>query len=402
MGCVRVSKRLVASICLVATLAACAGLPASGPSGHRISSGAVASLPAREAAAKYGYALVDLSPVVLAFAGERSAPSLLNSFGAGHRPAPRIHVGVGDVVQVTVFESQAGGLFIPKEAASRPGNYVTFPAQTVSRDGTINVPYAGKIAAAGHTLGQIEHEIVTHLSNRAIEPQAIVTLVNQRATDVSVVGEVNAPNVFPIDPGGDRVLDILAKAGGIKDQGYDTYVTLQRHHRESTIYFPTLVRHPRENIFVDPGDTLYVFMQPRTFQAYGASGQNGLFNFGQERLSFAEGVAKAGGLLDNRAEPSEVYLYRQESRGALQKMGINLSQFDPRLTTIPTVFRANFRTPSSFFLAQKFAMQDKDIIYVSNSASTELMKFLSVIEAISAPAANFSAAAANTSSATTR
>ncbi len=54
-----------------------------------------------------------------------------------------------DVVSVTIFESQSGGLFIPADAGSRAGNFVTIPNQTVDRNGTITVPYAGRVRASG-------------------------------------------------------------------------------------------------------------------------------------------------------------------------------------------------------------------------------------------------------------
>jgi polysaccharide export outer membrane protein len=176
---------------------------------------------------------------------------------------------------------------------------------------------------------------------------------------------------------------VISRAGGLRFPGYDTFVTLSRGGRNVTIYFNTLTRNPQENVFVLPGDTLYVYRDQRTFLAFGASGLNGQFNFDQERVSWAEGVAKAGGLLDNRADPRQVLLFRLEDRAALEKIGVNLSKFNPESMAIPTIYRTNLRDSSSFFLAQTFQMRNKDILYVSNSDSVELIKFLTVIDAVS-------------------
>lgn len=47
------------------------------------------------------------------------------------------------------------------------------------------------------------------------------------------------------------------------------------------------------------------------------------------------------------------------------KLGIDTSKFPGQ--EIPVIFRANLRDPSTFFASTKFPMQDRDIIYVTNS-----------------------------------
>jgi polysaccharide export outer membrane protein len=301
-----------------------------------------------------------------------------------------IRIGVGDVLQVSIFESAAGGLFIPAEAGVRPGNFVTLPSQTVFRSGSITVPYAGTIRAAGRTAAEIERDIESKLASRAIEPQAVVTLVEQNATEVAVIGDtVNGANKFRIRHSGETILDMISRAGGLKFPGYELFVTLQRNKRRATVFFPTLVNDPKENIFVAPGDTIYVYREQQKFVAVGALGTvfqttnlTGLFAFEQERLTLNEALAKAGGLLDTRADPAQVFLYRMEYREALERMGTDLSKFSPNQRLIPTIYRANYRDPSSFFFTQRFPMRHRDVIYVANSDATEVVKFLTYVRAV--------------------
>src|SRR6478609_1152494 len=143
---------LKSSVCAIGPVLAafglvtgCAELPTAGPSGRAVATSASASLTLPSNDVSLQYALVSLTPAVLANFNVSGYTSLLGSFDRGHGPAPEIVVGVGDTVQVTVFESSAGGLFIPADAGSRPGNFVTLPNQTVDRTGVISVPYAGQI-----------------------------------------------------------------------------------------------------------------------------------------------------------------------------------------------------------------------------------------------------------------
>jgi polysaccharide export outer membrane protein len=179
------------------------------------------------------------------------------------------------------------------------------------------------------------------------------------------------------------VLDLIAKAGGLRYPGYEIFVTLQRRKRRTTVYFPTLVNKPEENIFVAPGDTIYIYREQQRFVAIGAlntAGLTGQYAFEQERLSLNEAVARAGGLLDFRANPGQVFLYRLEHRNMLERLQVDLRVFPAEQVMIPVVYRANFRDPSSFFFAQSFPMRHKDVIYVSNADAVEVSKFLALLQ----------------------
>lgn len=379
-----------AKLLFAAFLAGCSQLPLDGPAYRDITTGAAASLRSQRDNIAYDYALVDINPIVVENLIELGVPTFHHTFGTRHNSAPTIRVGVGDVVQVSVFESAAGGLFIPIDGINRRGNFVSMPNQTISHAGTIAVPYAGTVRAAGRTSTEIERDIERKLTSRAIEPQVVVSLIEQNSSAVSVIGDaVNGANKFKLTGSGERMLDIISRAGGIRFAGHELFVTLQRDHRRATIHFPRLVNDPGENIYVAPGDAIYVYREPQKFVAIGAlgsvsqtSGLTGQFNFDQERLSLNEALAKAGGLQDNRADPAQVFVYRVEHRDTLAKMGVNLLRFLPEQHSIPTIYRANFRDPSSFFFAQQFPMRNKDIIYVANADAAEVVKFLNYIRAM--------------------
>ena len=385
----------ILGVLTVVVLTGCTALPTSGPSHRDITDGASASLVADRDSVVLDYVVLDINRPILDTAIEVGPGSFFRSFGTGRGPAPVFRMGVGDVVQVSIFESSAGGLFIPAEAGVRPGNFVTLPSQLVDRAGTLTVPFAGEVPAAGRTLTEIQRDIESRLANRAIEPQVIVTLTEQNSAEVAVIGDaISTASKIRIRPNGERILDMISKAGGIRFAGYDLFVTLQRGSQSATVYFPNLVSSRAENIFVSPGDTIYVYREQQKFVAVGAlanvgqtTGLTSQFAFDQERLSLNEAVAKAGGLLDNRANPGQVFLYRMEFRESLQALKVDLRRFPSAQKLIPTVYRANFRDPSSFFFAQGFPMRHKDVIYVTNADSVEVVKFLDYLRTITSTVA---------------
>ncbi len=394
----RSSANTVALGYLLFALSACAMIPDDGPSRRAIEASATTAVAAANGPL-VNYALVDLNKNVLTYIDDPGPGSLLQTFGEGRGPAPELKVGIGDTVQVTLFEAQSGGLFIPTDAGARPGNYVTLPSQTVDGKGYISVPYAGQIRVLGRGTPAIQSEIVDKLRNRAIEPQAIVSLVSQTSTQVTVLGDVSAPGRIGINPAGDRVLDAISRAGGIKSPGYEEFVALERRGRKGAVYFLNLIENPEENIFVSPNDLLYVYQYQRAFTAFGATGLSGQFKFQQENLTLNDAVGKAGGLLDARAEPGQVFAYRLEKRRTLEEMGVDLSKFKPGVEDIPTIFRVNFRDPSGFFAARKFPMRDNDIIYVDNADEVEITKFLTFLTTMSGAASSVTGDIANSKAA---
>src|ERR1700722_13184831 len=223
----------MAAIAAVLSSAGCDTLliPASGPN----------ALVIRSQTTWHGppYGLVTLNPQVVHILEEYGPKTLTGIFG-DHRPPPEIRFGIGDVVGVTIFEAAAGGLFIPAEASVRPGNFVTIPNQPVDTKGYISVPYAGLVPTAGKTPAQVEKEIVDRIKNRAIEPQAVVALVTQNSSLITVIGEINSTFTasptgrLPAQPAGERLLDVITRAGGLRDQGQDLWVVLERQGRRSS------------------------------------------------------------------------------------------------------------------------------------------------------------------------
>src|SRR5919107_3493314 len=160
----------VLSATLACTLAAgCTGtiIPSDGPSGARVERQSEVTI---QRAGKLSYALVKLSPLSASIA-RTEAPQTFFSRGVGRGAVTEARIGVGDTVSISIFEAGSGGLFIPSQAGSRPGNFVNLPAQQVDRTGVITVPYAGEIRAVGRTPTEIGAEIEEKLRNRAIEPQ---------------------------------------------------------------------------------------------------------------------------------------------------------------------------------------------------------------------------------------
>ena len=342
-----------------------------------------------------GYALVNLSPPILNIANAATGPAG-PSFAQlpSARNAKDVRIGTGDLLNLTIFESQAGGLFIPQEAGSRAGNFVSIPNQQLDESGSISVPYAGQIKAVGRTAGEVSEEITKKLANRAIEPQVVVTIAERRGNEISVLGDVNQPARFAADPGGIRVLGAVARAGGPKDPPYETIVSIQRGSKSVQMPMTDIIRNPKQNIELVPNDVVYVSREQKVFLALGATPSPGSvgginnrrFAFDNDNMSLSEAVAKAGGLDPTRADSAAVFIFRMEPRAKLAQMGVDVAGYDEGL--VPTIYSADWSKSDAFFLANEFFIHNKDVIFVSEHPTSDLLKFSSIVRGFTAPAAD--------------
>lgn len=337
------------------------------------------------------FALIAVSPEVIRASNETTS-LLVPRFGAMARgPGPDVSIGKGDILSVTVFEGEAGGLFVPKEGGSREGNYVQVPHQQVDARGQISVPFVpGPVNVVGRTTRDVSQEIAKKLASRAIEPQVILTVEEKRGNDVSVLGDVNTPSKFSLDPGGSTLLAAIARAGGPKNPSYEETISIQRDGKIHKAWLSAIVDDPVQNVPVRPGDVVFVSREQRFFMVLGASptpgavgGQNNRrFPFANTKMSVSEALSIAGGLDNLRADPHQVFLFRFEPKSALERGGTDVSRFSSN--AIPTVYSFDMSQGGSFFMADAFTIRDRDLIFISDAHANDLQKVLEIITPMSA------------------
>jgi polysaccharide export outer membrane protein len=371
-------RRALAALLACTLVTDCSALPTAGPTVHELLGQAVANNRTR-------FDIVDVDNNVVATLLAQPQESFAARFKKyGKPPAPRI--GVGDAVSVTIWEAAAGGLFGPvKPGESGTGaTSVTLPMQFVGQDGAISVPYAGRIRVAGSTPSEVQQRIVEALAEKAIQPQAIVTLGESVSNSATVAGEVINGARLQLSLKGDRLLDLIAEAGGAKAPVYQTFVRLSRNGVTATIPMLTLVSRPAENIYAWPGDVLTLIRVPQTFSVLGATGQNTQVEFNAQKMTLVEAIAKAGGLLDQRSDPSGVFLFRYEPAAVVDALKAPDLATGPEGSS-PVVFRLDLSDAHAYFLAQRFPIEDKDIIYVANAQLNEMRKFFELISTLTGP-----------------
>jgi polysaccharide export outer membrane protein len=371
--------KAVAIIGLLACLmAGCSALPTAGPTARDVQHQEV-----RDNQTQFD--LVDIDDNVVAALLAEPSESFHARFKKYGRP-PQPKIGIGDSIVVSIWEAASGGLFSasPTDHVSAGSRSVTIPEQVVGRDGGITVPFAGRVPVAGHLPVEVQRAIEGRLAEKAIEPQVIVTVTKSLSNSATVTGEVVHGARVPLSLKGDRLLDVIAEVGGARAPVYETFVRLSRDGVTASIPMEALVSDPTENIYVQPGDVLTLVRLPQSFTAFGATGANAQIPFTSEKMTLVEALAKAGGLQDLRADPDGVFLLRFEPPNVVNALGRPQLHTGPDRTT-PVVYRLDLRDAKSYFLAQRFPIEDKDIVYIANADLNELQKFFTLLNTISGP-----------------
>ncbi len=369
----------VVPILAAAFLSGCALFPTSGPSVKEVEQSA-------QPAAANAIQIVEVDDAVTRRLLSQRKQTLFSE-ALGNAASASHLVGAGDVLEVSIWEAPPATLFgvgtLDARGTVSGVRATVLPEQVVNNEGFISVPFAGRIQAAGRTLQAIEAEVVKRLTGKANQPEALVRLARNVSSNITVVGEVTNSTRVPITPSNEKLLDVLAAAAGVRQPVNKMTIQVTRGQNVYALPLDTIIRDPRQNVRMQAGDVVTALFQPLSFTALGATGKNEEINFEAQGITLAQALGRVGGLRDDRTDVKGVFIFRFEPADALKWPR------QPVMSTpegmVPVIYRIDMRNPASFFVMQSFAINNKDLLYVSNAPIVEFQKFLNVVFSIAYP-----------------
>jgi len=374
-------------------ISGCSALPDSGPTERSVLS--EARNPKRN---PLDFAIVRLSPRVAAILSAEVPPLVSSLDTANNPPAHNDRIGAGDVLTITVFElgnglfsssgsMSTGGQSGDVGAISRGTTGVTtsnLPPTEVEADGTIAIPYTGRLYVSGLTPQQTAALIRTHLIGKSQNAEVMVRIASDISNTVIVSGAVHHPGRVVLSTAQERLSDVVAIAGGAIYPPEDTRVQVVRGNGAAETDLGTLETYPTEDIRARPGDRLHIVYQPRSYTIFGAAGKQATeVRFETPHLSLAEALARVGGPADERADPNAAFLFRFETPATARRLGLTTA-VTPR--GVPVVYQADLMSPTSYFLTPQISMKNKDVLLVANARTNRFYKFNSLISTLISPA----------------
>jgi polysaccharide biosynthesis/export protein len=372
------------AIAISLQLAACSGfLPSDAPTAKEFRVGGVP--PSNKPGSTADFIVADLTPPVVEMLDKTPEIGLTGSFQqSGY--TPNLALRPGEVVSITIFDqgpvSLFGSIQLPRaNAATTGGNpaiSTTLPQQVVEVDGSVTVPFAGRVRVGGLTPLQASDRIARALVGIATNPQVVVSQVGPTLNTVTVGGDVNRPGLVPLTMRGERILDAIAASGGARYPTYDSDVRLTRRGQSGTVGLQYILDQPSENLVLEPGDIVFVLHNPRLFVVLGAAQKVAQYEFNTERVTLAEAVGRSGGPHDSIANVGELYLLRLEKPEVVHRLRAmsGTPEGAPPLQPISVAYHLDLRHGAGYFLAQQVQMRNKDILLMTNAEGAQLQKAL--------------------------
>ncbi|WP_434661787.1 polysaccharide export protein [Paraburkholderia sp. A3BS-1L] len=298
--------------------------------------------------------------------------------------------GSGDSIEVIIWEAAPAALFGSNTATDGATSIQTgsretpLPAQVVNSAGNIFVPFVGSVHVAGRTATEVEQEITNRLAGQANHPQVLVRTVQNETATATVLSDSGSSVRVPLGPKGETVLDALSAAGGAHGPIGKMSVQITRGRVVQSMPLESVLRDPTQNIKLQGGDIVALLAMPNSFTALGATGKNEEISFEAKGISLTQALGRTGGLDDARSDPKGIFIFRQDG-DVFERRDGHATVTDRKL---PVIYRVDLTNPASFFLANKFMMQNGDIMYVANSPIADLQKFLNVVFSVAYPVTN--------------
>lgn len=352
--------RATALFCIVASLSAC-GLPRSGPTKKEIYAGSVLN-----EGDSFVVSVTDRVNTAIGVTPSLGFPS--NFTTAGTIGSDTIQAG--DVLSLTIWENVDDGLL-----AGQGANATILSEVQVDGAGFIFVPYAGRIKASGNSPEAIRRIITEKLDTQTPDPQVMVTRAAGDGATVSITGKINAQGVYPIERPTRTLTAMLARAGGVAVEPSLAQVKVIRGGNTGSVWFEDLFENHRYDIALRNGDRILVEADQRAFTAIGATGAQSRVAFETRTLSALEAIAQVGGLQPYSADPTGVFVLRNE----VEEIAGQVLGRDDLIGSQRLAYVLNLTEPNGLFLARDFLIRDGDTVYVTEAPYYQWTKSLSVL-----------------------
>lgn len=364
---------LIAPLTAAMLLSGCKTLPSSGPTAAQIVKRA------NDTRSEFRFNIVPLDSHAVDALNEAQSTRAAAKMTLGLLEAPRRPdvLGAGDVLNISIYE--VGVSLFSRAAAPSVGVFdpaahgEKFPDVIIDEQGRISLPYVGVLDVAGLTPSQVETLINRRLAGQSQRPQAMVTLSKNVSNTVIVAGNVNKPGRYDLTFNSERLLDAIALAGGASASSEDTLVRFGRDGRTIEQRLDSIRASSRDDLVLVPRDHVELIARPRSFTVFGATGKVSQVSFETGGVSLAEALARVQGPADAAADPTAVFVFRYDDT------------ITPQSGATPVIYRLNLMEPASYFLAQRVAMQDKDVIYIANAAANQPSKLVGIINQLFSP-----------------
>ena len=183
-------------------------------------------------------------------------------------------------------------------------------------------------------------------------------MTQDHSNSVTVAGAVKVGGRFSLNQGIVGVLDAIAAAGGVERAPWHYDVVLRRKRLVVRQRLSDLLNG--RDFALEPADHLTVLFEPKKFIAFGSVNAPAPFEFTSAQPSLMDAIAMTSGLSERTADRRGVYVFRPSKQQE----------------HLPILFQLNMNALDAVFVADAFAIQPNDVIYVTAAPVTDFNNIL--------------------------
>lgn len=266
-------------------------------------------------------------------------------------------IGPHDRLQITVWEhpelNDPGGEKILPELAGK----------VVDENGELYYPYVGNIPVAGKTVSEVRTLLTRELSKYFRKVKLDVRVLSFQSHRAAVVGEVKTPGIQAMNETPLTVAEAISRAGGVNENADMSNVALARDGKLYKIDVLALYEKggTMQNLLLKDGDVLNVpNSKDNKVFVMGEVGKQQALQMNKDRMTLAQALAEAYGVDFNSSRPEEIYVIRPGDMN-------------------PEIFQLNAESPDALILADQFALQAHDTVFVGTAGVTQFSRVLNQI-----------------------
>lgn len=276
----------------------------------------------------------------------------------GLRTPDSATIAAGDSIAITIWDNEENSLLTSAQQKS-----VQLTQVTVANDGTVFVPYVGKVEVRGRSADQARERLQEALATALPSAQVQVAVAPGRQNTADLVGGVAKAGSYPIPDRSFSVLSLISQGGGVNSALANPIVKLVRGGKAYGISVERLFAQPSLDISLRGGDKVIVEDDPRQFLALGAAGKQTTIAFPQDKVSALDAVSLIGGVNASRANPKGVLILREYAGKQVRGDGRG-----PDRSRV--VFTVDLTSADGLFSARNFQIASGDLVLATESPVT--------------------------------
>lgn len=273
----------------------------------------------------------------------------------------------GDTLSIQVWDSNDNSLLTaPQQRMTQ------LQGMKVAQDGSIFMPYLGKVSVRGMTPDLARENLQKSLETIVPSAQVQLSMAEGRNNSVDLVSGVARPGSYPMPDRNYTVMGLISAGGGIGLNLNNPQIRLVRGANIYGTSVQNLLNNPRLDTLLRGGDRVFVEEDERYFLSFGATGTEAMHTFTKDDMSAMDAISITGGLQDNSADAKGILILREYPASAVAP-GVR----GPRKTRV--VFTLDLTTAEGLFSARQFDINPQDLVIATEAPINDAVSVAGLI-----------------------